>query len=220
MLSGGVDSTVICSELKASDCWDEVYSISFNYGQRHRLELRCAERVAAELGVVHREVDLSGLREVFGASSLTSSLDVPKDLHFEDPRQFSTVVPNRNMIFMAVAAGYAMTLKARAVAIGAHSGDHAVYRDCRPEFFEWMRRVFSSLVDERLSIMAPYLTKSKTEIIEKGAKLGAPFGLTWTCYDPQEIDESWPAHCGRCGSCVERIEAFTKAGVVDPARYA
>ncbi len=125
----------------------------------------------------------------------------------------ATVVPNRNMILLALAAGWAISQKADAIAYAAHGGDHAIYPDCRPEFAEAMRHAIGLADWHRVELLRPFVTLTKADIVRRGAELGAPLGSTWSCY------RGGARHCGRCGTCVERREAFALAGVPDPTDY-
>ena len=126
----------------------------------------------------------------------------------------ATVVPNRNMIMLAVAGGWAIANKADRLAYGAHTGDHAIYPDCRPEFVRTMREALRLADWHQLELITPFVGLSKAEIVKRGAELGVDFASTWSCYEGGEI------HCGACGTCFERREAFEQAGVADPTEYA
>lgn len=211
LASGGMDSSVLLYHLKSRGF--KVHALSIDYGQRHRRELESAALVAGNLGVAHRVLDLSSLRELFSNSSLTNtSLSVPHG-HYAEQSMKSTVVPNRNMIMLAVAAGWAMSLKASHVAFAAHSGDHTIYPDCRPEFGDAMERVIGLADWHPVGLMRPFIGMTKGQICAEGAKLGVKFADTWSCYQGGEF------HCGRCGTCVERKEAFEFAAVSDPTIY-
>ena len=212
IFSGGIDSTVLLHELLAAG--DEVLALSVNYGQRHRVELEHAERIAARLGVEWRLADLSGIAPLLAGSSQTSD-DVPVPHgHYTDESMKQTVVPNRNMIMLAVAAGWAISRHADRVAYGAHTGDHTIYPDCRPEFVAAMSEALGLADWHRIELFCPFLTFTKADIVARGAALGVDLTATWSCY------EGGAVHCGRCGTCVERREAFALAGIDDPTRYA
>lgn len=211
-LSGGMDSTALLYHLKKLG--HEVLPISFNYGQRHRRELISASQVSAALGVPHTIVDLTSLNAIMRGSSLTDpSIAVPHG-HYADPSMKVTVVPNRNMILLAAAAAYAISEKADALAIAAHAGDHAVYPDCRPEFHEAMAAAFQLCDYNPLQLLRPFIGIDKASIATLGQQAGVPWELTWSCYEGGEV------HCGKCGTCVERREAFQVAGIQDPTVYA
>ncbi|HUG92462.1 MAG TPA: 7-cyano-7-deazaguanine synthase QueC [Planctomycetaceae bacterium] len=211
IFSGGLDSTVLIHELLAAG--DEVLALSVNYGQRHRVELEHAGRIAARLGIEWRLADLSAITPLLGGSSQTSP-DVPVPHgHYTAESMKQTVVPNRNMILLSVAAGWAITRRADRLAYAAHAGDHTIYPDCRPVFVDAMRRSLSLADWHPLDLFCPFLTLTKSEIVARGAALGVDFAATWSCY------EGGAVHCGRCGTCYERREAFQRAGVADPTCY-
>ncbi|TMP28634.1 7-cyano-7-deazaguanine synthase QueC [Pseudoalteromonas rubra] len=208
--SGGMDSyTVLNKALKSGY---EVYALSFNYGQRHVKELEVARQACDELGVAHKVVDISAINQLIGGSSLTDDIEVPEG-HYEEESMKSTVVPNRNMILLSLAVGYAVSLKASKVFYGAHSGDHAIYPDCRPEFVKKMDDVCRIANYEEIEIVCPYLNNTKIEILTDGLKMGLDYSKTWTCYNGRE------KACGKCGACQERLEAFELNQASDPLPY-
>jgi 7-cyano-7-deazaguanine synthase len=187
--------------------------VSFNYGQRHSKELDVAVKVCADLGVSHKLVDITAINQLLQGSSLTSTeIDIPTG-EYEEDNMKSTVVPNRNMILLSLAIGYAVSLGSTEVFYGAHSGDHDIYPDCRPEFVDAMNIVSSIANYDDVQIISPFLHQTKLTILEVGLNMGLDYGQTWTCYLGQE------KACGKCGSCVERLEAFAKVGLTDPVRY-
>jgi 7-cyano-7-deazaguanine synthase len=190
----------------------QVHALSFNYGQRHVRELECARSVCEAQGIPHKVIDIRAMSEVMAGSSLTSDIEVPEG-HYEEDSMKATVVPNRNMILLSLATGYAVTVGAGAVWYGAHGGDHAIYPDCRPEFVEKMDAVCRVANYEPVGIEAPFMAMDKGEILAEGLRLGLDYSQTWTCYNGRE------QACGRCGSCVERLEAFAVNGVADPLEY-
>ena len=209
--SGGLDSTVLLFELLAQG--HEVLCLSVDYGQRHRKELEHALRICQSVQAPHRFADLSGCRALLAGSSQTSDdIDVPEG-HYADENMKLTVVPNRNMIMLSVAIGWAVSVGADAVAYAAHNGDHAIYPDCREEFAEGMAQV-AMLCDWRgIELLRPFVHMSKGDVVKRGAELDVPFLDTWSCYKGLRF------HCGKCGTCVERKEAFAEAGVGDPTLY-
>ncbi len=216
ILSGGLDSTVLGYRLRAGG--SRLTMLSFDYGQRHRRELEYARRTAAKLTGAHRVIDLSAISGMLVGSSLTdAAVDVP-DGHYTDMSMRDTVVPNRNAIMLDVAVAHAVAVKAHAVAFGAHAGDHPIYPDCRPVFLNAYRRMVllanEGILTPQFTVLAPFIGLSKADIVTIGANLGVPFTDTWSCYKGGET------HCGRCGTCVERREAFQVAGVADPTDYA
>ncbi|MFT4789877.1 MAG: 7-cyano-7-deazaguanine synthase [Paraglaciecola sp.] len=210
IFSGGMDSfTVLNLAVKQGL---EVFALSFNYGQKHKKELDYAARACQELGVHLKIVDISTINQLIGGSSLTSDIEVAEG-HYEEESMKSTVVPNRNMILLSMAVGYAVSIDANKVYYGAHSGDHAIYPDCRPEFVHKMNDVCAIANYEAVEIVTPYLDVSKTAILTAGLKMGLDYNLSWTCYNGRE------KACGKCGACQERLEAFTENGVTDPLEY-
>ncbi len=208
--SGGMDSFTLVHRLLREG--KSVYTLSFDYGQRHKRELACVRQVCAQLGLDHKVVDISAINSLLAGSALTDNIDVPEG-HYEEDSMKSTVVPNRNMIMLSLAIGYAVSLKAEAVYYGAHGGDHAIYPDCRPEFVARMNDVSLVANYDPVRVEAPYLYKRKDEILAEGLAMGLDYSLTWTCYNGRE------KACGKCGSCVERLEAFALNNAVDPLPY-
>lgn len=210
LLSGGMDSTALASTLRG-----DFHAVSVNYGQRHGTrELQAARAVADHYGAPHTVVDLSTLRGILGGSALTSAdVDVP-DGHYAEATMGATVVPNRNAILLMVAVGYAQAHGCDRVLTAVHAGDHPVYPDCRPAFVTAADVAARFGTDGAVRIEAPFVNISKADIAATGAERDAPFHLTWSCYKGGEV------HCGTCGTCVERAEAFHLAGVPDPTQYA
>ena len=208
--SGGMDSFTILN--KAIKDGLDVYALSFDYGQKHSKELKYAARVCTELNVHHRIIDISAINQLLQSSSLTSGDAIPEG-HYEADNMKSTVVPNRNMILLSLAIGYAVDLKADKVFYGAHAGDHAIYPDCRPEFVQKMKDVAAIANYESVDIVTPFLNNSKIEILEAGLAMNLDYGQSWTCYNGRE------KACGKCGSCVERLEAFEHNNMNDPLEY-
>lgn len=208
--SGGMDSyTVLNRALKDGY---EVYALSFDYGQRHVKELEYAANVCQELNIHHKIVDISAINSIIAGSSLTDDIEVPEG-HYESDNMKQTVVPNRNMILLSLAVGYAVSLEANKVYYGAHSGDHAIYPDCRPEFVQKMQDVCAIANYEAVDIVVPYLHQSKIEILTDGLNMGLDYAKTWTCYNGRE------KACGKCGACQERLEAFELNKATDPLSY-
>lgn len=211
LLSGGIDSTTLLWQLKSQD--HDVLAMAVDYGQRHRVELQAARRVARERLVPFQLVSLHGVfAGAKGSSQVDGDTEVPHG-HYEAESMKKTVVPNRNMILLAVATSQALIHNLDAVAYAAHAGDHAIYHDCRPDFVDAMREVISFCDGAAPRLMTPFIDDTKAEIVRIGSQLGVPFELTWSCY------EGGAAHCGRCGTCVERREAFELAGIEDPTTW-
>ncbi len=217
LLSGGLDSATTLAT--AVDDGFACYALSFDYGQRHRLELGSAKTVARSLGARDHlvvEIDLG----IFGGSPLTADFDVPKD---RSPDRMTegipvTYVPARNTIFLSLALGYAEVLGAADIFIGVNAVDYSGYPDCRPRFieaFETMANVATRMGVEgrRITIHAPLIELTKGQIIRRGLELGVDFSLTFSCYDP----DAGGRPCGRCDSCLLRAAGFREAGTADPA---
>lgn len=212
-LSGGMDSAVLLWHLL--DEGHEVRCLSVDYGQRHRRELTAAKDLCLLADVEHKIADLRGLRELMGGSSQTSDLAVPEG-HYEEESMKQTVVPNRNMVLLSLAGAWAVSTKSDAVAYAAHGGDHAIYPDCRPEFAEAVEDCLRLCDWHPVKLLRPFVyptPRSKADLVRLGSQLHVPFERTWSCYKGLEF------HCGACGTCVERREAFELAGIPDPTRY-
>jgi len=211
LFSGGLDSTVLAAQLLADGA--ETRLLSIDYGQRHAKELQQAEKIAEALGLPHRILRLPDLGPLLGGSSLTDDqVELPEG-HYAEESMKATVVPNRNMILLALAGGHALSLEFDTIAYAAHAGDHTIYPDCRPEFADAMETALGLADWEKLSLHRPFVHLSKTDLVKKGSELDAPLHLTWSCYAGRE------KHCGKCGTCVERKEAFALAKVTDPTEY-
>jgi 7-cyano-7-deazaguanine synthase len=214
-LSGGLDSVTLAHVL--ADAGDDLVAVSFDYGQRHAKEIEHAARCAERLGAEHCVIDLRSVGSLLSGSALTdAAVDVPEG-HYTDASMAATVVPNRNAIMLSVAVGVAVARSADAVATAVHAGDHTVYPDCRPAFIEAFERealvANEGFIRDGFRVLAPFLYLKKDEIVARGAALGVPFAETWSCYVGGQ------QHCGRCGTCVERREAFDLAGIADPTTY-
>ncbi len=211
--SGGMDSTTLAAHYFGLGY--DLLLLSFDYGQRHARELEAARTIAAHYGAEHHVVDLTAVGALMPGSALTDrTVDVPEG-HYAAESMRATVVPNRNAIMANVAAGIASARGALVVALGIHAGDHAVYPDCRPAFLDALQASVRAALDGFPTpiVEAPFLHLSKTDIARASVRLDAPVRLSWSCY------KGGAAHCGRCGTCVERHEAFVDAGLVDPTRY-
>ncbi len=211
LFSGGLDSTVLAAQLLADGA--ETRLLSIDYGQRHAKELQQAEKIAEALGLPHRILRLPDLGPLLGGSSLTDDqVELPEG-HYAEESMKATVVPNRNMILLALAGGHALSIGFDTIAYAAHAGDHTIYPDCRPEFADAMEKALGLADWQNLNLHRPFVNFSKEELVRKGNELGAPLELTWSCYAGRE------KHCGKCGTCVERKEAFALAKVEDPTEY-
>lgn len=215
VVSGGMDSAVLAHHLRAEG-WG-LHLLSFDYGQRHAKELDHARKLAASFGTPHAVVDLRSTGALLAGSALTDeAVDVPEG-HYTDASMRATVVANRNAIFVQIAVGVAVAEGADAVAVGIHAGDHPIYPDCRPAFVEAAEQLAlvanEGFIADGFRLLAPFLHRTKADIVTLGTELGVPFAETWSCYAGGD------RHCGRCGTCVERREAFELAGVPDPTAY-
>src|SRR5579863_2179212 len=214
IVSGGLDSVTLAYLLHSEGY--TLHLLSFDYGQRHKKELAYAERCAKRLDATFDIIDLSGLTRFLKGSALTDTIPVP-DGHYAAPTMAITVVPNRNAIMLSIAYGVAVEEEAAVVAIGVHAGDHFIYPDCRPSFinsFESMQRhAVEGFGNPELRLEAPFIHMGKHQIVKLGSALQVPYADTWSCYKGEK------QHCGTCGTCFERKEAFEIAGVPDPTAY-
>lgn len=216
LASGGLDSSVTAAWAKADG--HELYFLTIDYGQRHRLEIECAKRIGKFLHVHEHRVLHLDLR-TFGGSALTTELPVPTDRSAGDRDQGIpiTYVPARNTIFLSLALAYAEVLQASKIYFGANVRDYSGYPDCRPEFIRAFMEVARlgtrmGIEGHSLEILAPLLLMTKCEIIQAGNRLGVPFELTNSCYNPGPQGQP----CGRCDSCLIRQEGFQGVGIPDP----
>jgi 7-cyano-7-deazaguanine synthase len=220
LLSGGLDSATAAAVARADGF--EVYALSVDYGQRHRVELECAARVAGRFGVKLHTVVRTDLRAI-GGSALTGDIEVPKDRTGGEIGTGIpvTYVPARNTILLGLALGFAETVGAFDIFIGANVYDFSGYPDCRPEFlrrFEGLANVATKAAVEghgTFRVHAPLLQMTKADIIRRGTELGVDYALTLSCYDPDAAGRA----CGRCDSCQLRKKGFAEAGVPDPTVY-
>jgi 7-cyano-7-deazaguanine synthase len=215
IVSGGMDSVVLAHMLKAEGY--DMSLVSFDYGQRHSKELNFAEDCAKDIDASWHLVDLSNMSDLLENSALTNSaMEVP-DGHYAEQTMRITVVPNRNAIMLNIAAGLAITMGAKHVATGVHGGDHYIYPDCRPAFIKAIDAMLCVATDgfavPGFGVLAPFLNWTKADIAAEGARLGVDFTKTWSCYKGGAV------HCGACGTCFERREAFRDAEVTDPTEY-
>lgn len=211
--SGGLDSVTLAYKMAAES--DLKRLISFDYGQRHKKETHYAALCAQKLGVAHDIVDITTIGALLTGSALTDDVDVP-DGHYAEETMRSTVVPNRNAIMLTIAFGAAAAQNCDCVATAVHGGDHFIYPDCRPGFIDSFNAMQAQALDgyANVELYAPFVHIPKDAIVSEGVKLNVPYAETWSCYKGGEV------HCGRCGTCVERREAFHLAGTEDPTEYA
>jgi 7-cyano-7-deazaguanine synthase len=210
--SGGLDSTTLLYHLLAEG--HGLKALSVDYGQRHLdQELGAARAITATLDIDHQTLDLRALVGFLGRNSLSDrSVAVPEGAYTEDTMRMTTV-PNRNMILLSVAIAWAGSLRYHAVAFGAHGGVYTPYPDCQPRFAEAMDQAALVCDWDPIRVLAPFVKWDKAGIVRRGAELGVPFELTWSCYNGGR------KHCGRCGTCLDRRNAFEKAGIPDPTPY-
>jgi len=211
LCSGGMDSVTAlhwaCREQTA------VAAVSFDYGSKHNpREIPFAAEHAARLGVRHEVVPLHFMNRLFASALLASGGDVPEG-HYEAENMKQTVVPFRNAIMLSIATGLAESVAAEGLIIAAHGGDHAIYPDCREDFMQAMGDAMRLGTDAKIALLRPFIAMTKGDIAALGARLGVDFARTYSCYKGGAV------HCGRCGTCVERREAFTDAGLKDPTEY-
>ncbi|WP_301361407.1 7-cyano-7-deazaguanine synthase QueC [Stutzerimonas nitrititolerans] len=215
LLSGGLDSATVVAMAKAQGY--SCYTMSFDYGQRHRAELQAAERVASQLGVVEHKVIGLNLNGIGGSALTDSTIDVPETPEEGIP---VTYVPARNTVFLSLALGWGEVIGARDLFIGVNAVDYSGYPDCRPEFIEAFERMANlatkaGVEGQGFSIQAPLQNLSKAQIIQEGIRLGVDYAITVSCY---QADDEGRA-CGKCDSCRLRKAGFQAAGVEDPTRY-
>lgn len=209
IVSGGLDSITLLYD-KAETI---ALAISFDYGQNHsKKELPYAEYHCQKLGIPHITIPLTFMHQYFKSSLLEGAEAIPEG-HYEEENMKSTVVPFRNGIMLAIATGIAESHELKRVYIANHGGDHTIYPDCRPEFIDAMDKATSAGTFVDVRVEAPYTNISKADIVRRGTALGIDYAKTWSCYKGSET------HCGKCGTCVERKEAFADAGVKDPTEY-
>ena len=191
----------------------EVDCLTFDYDQRHIKEIECARLACHENNLSNLQIKIANVESIFAASALTSnSIEMPHGSYQAESMQ-STIVPNRNMLFISYAIAYAISKNINQVWYGAHAGDHFIYPDCRPEFLSAMNAVAQICHTFPISVEAPFLNYSKAEIVKIGLDLGIDYSKTWTCYEGQNLA------CGKCGSCNERLEAFALNNTADPLTY-
>lgn len=211
LVSGGMDSVAALYE--ANQQYAVVGALSFNYGSKHNhKEIPFAEWHCRKLGIPHRTIVLDFVNQLFKSDLLQSGGAIP-DGHYEEQTMKQTVVPFRNGIMLSIAGGYAESIEASGLVIAAHSGDHAIYPDCREDFMKSMADAIRLGTYAAVEIIRPFIRNTKAEIARRGHELGVDFAQTWSCYKGGDI------HCGTCGTCTERREAFMLAGLPDPTQY-
>lgn len=209
ILSGGMDSVTLLYDYQ-----DRIQlAISFDYGSKHNSrEIPFAKLHCQRLGIEHLVIPLDFMQRFFQSSLLKGGEEIPEG-HYADENMKSTVVPFRNGIMLAIAAGMAESRGLKNVMMANHGGDHAIYPDCRPEFVDAMDRAITAGTYEGVKLLAPYTSLTKTQIALIGTKIGINYAETWSCY------KGGVHHCGKCGTCVERREALAEAGIPDTTKY-
>ena len=211
LVSGGMDSVAALYE--AGQKYDVVGAVSFDYGSKHNhKEIPFAAWHCQKLSIPYRVIKLDFVGQLFKSDLLQSGGAIP-DGHYEEQSMKQTVVPFRNGIMLSIAGGYAESIEANGLVIAAHSGDHAIYPDCREDFMKSMGDAIRLGTYAAVEIFRPFIRNTKAEIARRGHDLGVDFSQTWSCYKGGAI------HCGTCGTCVERREAFQLAGLSDPTVY-
>ena len=211
LCSGGMDSVTALHWARRHH--DVRAVLSFDYGAKHNhRELPCAAEQARRLGLPHQTIPLGFIGEHFRSDLLLSGGEIPEG-HYAADNMKRTVVPFRNGIMLAVAGGFAESCGAQGLVIAAHTGDHTIYPDCREDFMAAMGDALRLGTDAGLQLLRPFIALTKGQIAAEGARLGVDFAATWSCYKGGAV------HCGRCGTCVERREAFQQAGLAAPTAY-
>jgi 7-cyano-7-deazaguanine synthase len=211
VLSGGMDSVTALAFTRTVHT-DQVHALTVDYGQRHDREIIAAEVQATRFADRHDVLSLRRIGTLLEGSALTDTVPVPEG-HYSDDTMRATIVPNRNAILANIAAGIAVSRGLDSIVLGVHSGDHPIYPDCRPEFVTALENLLRVANDHPVRVDAPFLNTDKAGILRVGLRLGVDYAETWTCYQGRD------RACGRCGSCVERLEAFSNIGVEDPLEY-
>ena len=219
LISGGMDSALL--GFIAKKIGYQIYALTFDYGQRHKKEIRCAKKISRALGVKEHRILKIDLRQ-FGGSALTSKIKVPTNRSLKKIKYSKeipiTYVPARNTIFLSLALAYAEIIKADAIFIGANCLDYSGYPDCRSQYFKEFQRLANlatkrTISGKKIEIKYPILYFDKKKIVKEGIKLGVPFEYTWSCYEGNK------RACGKCDSCVLRLNGFERAGYKDPIEY-
>jgi len=212
LVSGGMDSVSALYDVRSQH--SIVCAVSFDYGSKHNhKEIPCAAWHCVRLDIAHHTIRLDFLGQLFKSDLLRSGGAIP-DGHYEELSMKQTVVPFRNGIMLSIAGGFAESIGAECLVIAAHAGDHAIYPDCREEFMRAMGDAIRIGTYAGIQILRPFINLTKAQITVRGNELGVDFAHTWSCYKGADI------HCGTCGTCVERREAFLLAGLTDPTVYA
>lgn len=211
LCSGGMDSVTALH--RAHEEHEVAAVIGFDYGSKHNhRELPFAKQHAQQLGVRYEQIPLEFVNRLFASDLLKSGGEIPEG-HYEAENMKQTVVPFRNAIMLSIACGFAESVESEGLVIAAHDGDHAIYPDCREPFMQAMGDAMRLGTYAKIKLLRPFIEMSKADIATEGFRLGIDFSQTWSCYRGSE------KHCGKCGTCVERREAFSLAGINDPTDY-
>jgi len=210
ILSGGMDSTTLLYDLLDQKKW--VFAIIFNYGQKHMKETICAINTCEDLNVPYTYINFGVLNDIAPSALTRKDWNVPEG-YYTASNMKETVVPNRNMVMLSLATSYAISIEAEELYYGAHSGDHDIYPDCRKEFIDALGEAISLCDWHKVELKVPYWNATKGDIAKIGKELKVDYSNTWTCYKGKE------KACGKCGSCIERLEAFEEANMEDPLKY-
>ena len=211
VFSGGLDSTTAL--YRALKHYEEVETLSFTYGSKHNdMEHKYALKTCEKLNIKNTLIPLGFINDYFKSDLLQSGGEIPEGMYNAENMK-STVVPFRNGIMLAIAAGFAESNNFDVIILGNHSGDHAIYPDCRPEFIDAIRAAIWQGTEKNIQVVSPFCDITKTEVVKVGQELGVDFSLTYSCYKGGE------KHCGKCGTCTERKESFEQNGIIDPTEY-
>jgi 7-cyano-7-deazaguanine synthase len=211
LLSGGMDSVTCLYHVAESR--EIMGTISFDYGSKHNArEIPYAQYHSKKLGIPHITIPLDFIGKYWRSSLVSSDIEIPEG-HYEDVSMKQTVVPFRNGIMLSIATGYAESQGADVLVIAAHAGDHAIYPDCREDFMKCMGEAMRLGTYAQIDLFRPFISITKADIAKKGHALGVDYSMTWSCYRGGQM------HCGKCGTCVERREAFILSGIEDPTAY-
>jgi 7-cyano-7-deazaguanine synthase len=212
-LSGGMDSATVLALAVLNRGKENVRAVGFFYGSKHNpFELECASAVSRYFEVNYVPINVSSIFSSFNSALLDPNRPIPEG-HYEEESMKQTIVPNRNMIFLSILAGFAVSECCGEIWLGVHAGDHAIYEDCRPEFIEFARQTIRSATGHDLNVVTPFLYLTKKDILKVGYEYDVPYQHTRTCYSDKGIS------CGRCGSCVERLTSFHEIEKEDPIDY-
>lgn len=211
IFSGGMDSITLLNVLKKEN--NQVYGMTFDYGQRHKKEIEFAELWAARLCEDWKLINLDFMKDIANNSALLDSAKQMPTEHYTNENQKITVVPNRNMVMLSIAVAWAENFGINKVFFGPHANDNAIYPDCRPGFVEALTKASVLGTYNNVEVIAPFIYKSKADIAKIGTGIGIDYSETWSCYEGKE------KHCGRCATCQERKEAFILNGIKDPTEY-